>query len=83
MQKNYKDFVPLGFTLYKAEVNRNYKIHNLNRIPVVFTNESLKRRNVIKRIELSPGRYVLTAICSQTDLQLILRVYANKSTHLK
>lgn len=83
MQKNFKDFVGLGFNLYKVEVNRNYKIHNFNRIPVVFTAEPNKTRNVFKRMELSSGRYVLTAICSNPELELILRIFTNKSTNLK
>ncbi|CAG2177414.1 unnamed protein product [Oppiella nova] len=83
MQKNFKQFIGLGFNLYKVEVNRNFKIHNLNRIPIVFTSETTKSRNVFKRIELSSGRYALTPICSDPELELILRVFTNKSTNLK
>jgi len=73
----------LGFKLYKVEMNRNYKIHNLSRIPVTFTADSLKLRNVFKRIELTYGRYVLTPICSNPDTELLLRIYSTKPSNLK
>lgn len=83
MQKNSNQFIALGFKLYKVEINRDYKIHNLSRIPVIFTADSLKIRNVFKRIELNFGRYVLIANFSNPDIELVLRIYTTRPSNLK
>ncbi len=83
MQKTSNQFLGLGFQIYKVEMNRNYKIHNLDAIDVTFTAEPLKTRNVFKRIELNFGRYVLIPKCSNEDLELLLRLYTTKSSNLK
>jgi calpain-6 len=83
MQKNSNQFVGLGFQIYKVEMNRNYKIHNLNAIDVTFTAEPLKIRNVFKRIELNFGRYVLIPMCSNQELELLLRLHTTKPSNLK
>lgn len=81
-QKTYDQIVSLGFEIYKVEINRAYKIHNMNNIPLAFTVESTKVRNVFKRVKLNYGRYILIPIYRH-DKELLLRIYSPKNVNLK
>ncbi|XP_054152918.1 calpain-6-like [Oppia nitens] len=84
MQSNSRQSAAaMGFNLYKIEVNREFKIHNLNRVPNVLTVDALKQRNIFKRIDLISGRYLLQPICTDPEMNVILRVYSHKFSHFK
>ncbi|KAI1302306.1 Calpain-5 [Halotydeus destructor] len=84
-QESVADPVELSYKIYRVEVNRQYKVHNLEEEEECFSFDSnSKLRYIFKRIKLDAGRYVVIPYSSAVNNgKIMLRLFAAKASALR
>uniref|UniRef100_A0A3B3TZ69 Calpain 6 n=2 Tax=Poecilia latipinna TaxID=48699 RepID=A0A3B3TZ69_9TELE len=73
------DNLSIGFTIVKVEVNRKYRLHNLETLKIMHGFTYINARTVFKRIELPQGRYVVIPTTYEPFIEgeFMLRLYTD------
>ncbi|XP_053318848.1 calpain-5-like [Spea bombifrons] len=75
--------LPIGFFVFKVEVNRKYRLHNI--ASRVSSSTYINSRSVFLRTELQKGRYVIlpTTFSPGQTGKFLLRLYTDQASHLR
>ncbi|XP_077326682.1 calpain-5-like [Lithobates pipiens] len=75
--------LPIGFFVFKVEVNRKYRLHCAAR--TASSSTYINSRSVLLHTELQKGRYVIlpTTFHSRQTGAFLLRVYTDRASHLR
>ncbi|XP_055799309.1 calpain-5-like [Salvelinus fontinalis] len=69
----------LGFTVFKVELNRKYRMHNIITQMNVQTSKYINARTVFARVTLPKGRYIIIPSTLKPEIlgEFMLRVYTD------
>jgi len=73
----------IGFTVFKVEENRNYRLHSLQKRSC--TSSFINTRSVFLRTKMSPGRYCIipSTYAPYVEAEFLLRVYTDNDNNLR
>lgn len=77
--QNVRHIIPLGFRIYSVELNRKFKVHDFSKLTLMNSLDPVKQRNVIQKLVLPYGRYLLNPICNTSTSLFISILSSHKS----
>lgn len=80
VQRSNINYTTLGFRLYSIELNREFKVHDFSKLTLVFSLDPIKQRNVIQRLALPYGRYLISTICT-SNVPMLVSILSAQVSH--
>ena len=79
-----KDYLVIGFTILKVELNRKYRLHRFAESQIEAKSDYIKSKHIFLRTNLKPGRYVIvvTTFSPNESTDFLLRLFSEKDAKL-
>ena len=79
-----KDYLVIGFTILKVELNRKYRLHRFSEAQIEGKSDYIKSKHIFMRTNLNPGRYVIvvTTFSPGDSTDFLLRLFSEKDSKL-
>ncbi len=80
-----KEYLVIGFTILKVELNRKYRLHQrFSEAQIQGKSDYIKSKHIFLRTNLNPGRYVIvvTTFSPNESTDFLLRLFSEKNSKL-
>ena len=79
-----KEYLVIGFTILKVELNRKYRLHRFSETQIQGKSDYIKSKHIFLRTNLNAGRYVIvvTTFSPNESTDFLLRLFSERNSKL-